>query len=408
MKRTLAFCLLLPCLSLCSGAVFAAPPPSSSAQAADDAALRQRMAALQTRMTALASQMAALSAKVGDEANASALRYFGDTRRGMLGIAVSPGAKGLRVAAVTPAGPAERAGLQAGDTITAVNGKPVGAFDVDSEIALRHAEAGKPIALSVDRDGKLRKVHVTPERLQPDNWEATVRAAELAANQAAASVQTPEFRKQIEQSVDNAMKSADIARTAEIAARQATASVQSPEFRKQIQLSIDDAMKSADAALQGADAAREGAIRAGKHGHSWAVFMSPWWGLNLAPLNPDLGRYFGTDKGVLVLSRSDTQFPELQPGDVITDIAGKSVAQPEDVQRALRGTTEDRRVRIAVRRHGKTLALAMKVPPRWNLLPPPPPPAPPAPPPTPPKAPKAVAPPAPPPPAPPPPPTSAM
>ena len=26
----------------------------------------------------------------------------------------------------------------------------------------------------------------------------------------------------------------------------------------------------------------------------------PWWGLNLAPLNADLGRYFGTEKGVLV------------------------------------------------------------------------------------------------------------
>ena len=402
MKRTLAFCLLLPGLSLCSGAVFAAPPPSSSAQAADDAALQQRMAALQVRMSALASQMATLSAKVGDEANASALRYFGDTRRGMLGIAVSPGAKGLRVAAVTPAGPAERAGLQAGDTITAVNGKPVGAFDVDSEIALRRAEAGKPIELSVDRDGKPRTVHVTPERLQPDNWEATVRAAELAANQAAAAVQTPEFRKQIRQSVDNAMKSADIARTAELAARQAAASVQTPEFRKQIQQSIDDAMKSADAALRGADAAREAAIKSGKDGHRWFAFMSPWWGLNLAPLNPDLGRYFGTDKGVLVLSRSDKQFPELQPGDVITDVAGKSVAQPEDVQRALRGAADDKRVRIAVRRHGKALSLAMKVPPRWNLLPPPPPPAPPAPPtppPTPPKPPKIAPPPAPPPPA---------
>src|SRR5690348_6530949 len=126
------------------------------------------------------------------------------------------------------------------------------------------------------------------------------------------------------------------------------------------------------------------------------LFRSPWWGLNLTPLNPDLGRYFGTDKGVLVLSRSDEQFPELQPGDVITGIGGKPVAQPEDVQRALRGAAGEQQVRMAVRRHGKTLALNMKVPPRWNLLPPAPPPAPP--PPVPPNAPKVAAPPAPPPP----------
>jgi hypothetical protein len=81
---------------------------------------------------------------------------------------------------------------------------------------------------------------------------------------------------------------------------------------------------------------------------------------------------------------------------VITGIGGKPVAQPEDVQRALRGATGEQQVRMAVRRHGKTLALNMKVPPRWNLLPPPPP-APP-PPPVPPKAPKVAAPPAPPPP----------
>lgn len=391
MKRSIALCLMLPGLMLpCSGALLAAPPASPSAAEADSdrqQAVRQQMAALQARMNALASRMAALSAKMGDEANASTLHYFADSRRGMLGMAISPEDHGLHVSAVTPGGPAERAGLRTGDVITTVDGKPVGSFDASSEAALRTAEVGKSIRLGVERAGKRLHVDVTPERMQAGDWQATVRAAELAANQAVASVQSPEFRKRLQQSIDDA-----------------TASVQSPEFRRHIQQSIDDAMKSASAAIdsaaiarESASAARAAAIEAGGQSHHWAVFMSPWWGLNLAPLNADLGRYFGTDRGVLVLSRDDKQFPELQPGDVITDVGGKSVAQPEDVQRALRGAGDDKRVQVALRRHGKNLALAMKVPPRWNLLPPPPPPPPPVPP-APPKAPKVAAPPAPPPP----------
>jgi S1-C subfamily serine protease len=361
MKRTLAFCLLLPL----SGAVFAAPPPSPSAQAADDAALQQRMAALQARMSELAGQMAALSAKIGDEANATALRYLTDSRRGMLGIATQHGKDGTKVVAVTPGSPAERAGVEVGDVITGVTARSLAVSGKTPADSLEGLRVGEPVELTVRRNGRILHLKATPERLSGDDWRTTMRAAELAAHQATAEVQSPEFRERIQQSINDAMKSASAA------------------------------LDSAAVARESAAAAREAAIEARKDGHHWFVFMSPWWGLNLAPLNPDLGNYFGTDKGVLVLSRNDKQFPELQPGDVITSVGGKAVVQPEDVQRALRGATEDKQVSIALRRHGKPVSLTMKVPPRWNLLPPPPPPAPPAPP-APPKAP-AVAPPAPPP-----------
>ncbi|MBN8735355.1 MAG: PDZ domain-containing protein [Xanthomonadales bacterium] len=365
MKRTLAFCIL----SSLSGAVLAVPPASTPAPAAEtDAALQQQMAALQARMNALASRMAALSAKAGDEANASALRYLSDSRRGLFGMAVSPDGDALRVNAVTPGGPAERAGLAAGDAITAIDGKPLAR---NAASVLAELPPGKPVRLDVARDGKTRQVEVTPERFQANDWQDIARAAERAANEATAEVRSPEFQRQIQQSIDDAMKSAS------------------------------DALASAGVARENARAAREAAIEAGRQGHAWTINMSPWWGLNLAPLNPDLGRYFGTDKGALVLSRNDGQFPELHPGDVLVEIDGKSVAQPEDVQRALRAAAVDQRVPVILRRHGKTLTLAMKVPAKWNLVPPPPP-APPPPPPEPPKPPKLAAPLPPPPPAPPP------
>ncbi|HEX5960994.1 MAG TPA: PDZ domain-containing protein [Rhodanobacteraceae bacterium] len=341
MKRTLAFCLLL---SL-PAAALAAPPASSAAQADTDAAIQQQMASLQSRMSDLASQMAALSARMGDEARASALHYLADSRRGMLGMAVSRGAHGLRVDAVTPGGPAEQAGLEAGDTITAVDGKSVAGSGRGSETPLWHTQVGQPIALTIDHAGKSREVRVTPERPQAGDLQASIRAAELAANQAVASVRSPEFQQHIQQSIDEAMRS--------VAAR--------------------------------------------RHG-AW-IIHAPWFGLNLAPLNPGLGSYFGTDRGVLVLSRDDKQFPDLEPGDVITAAGGKATTQPVDVLRAFRGSAGDQRVQVALRRHGKPRTLTMQVPSQWNVLPPPPP-APPAPP-------VPAAPAAPPPPPAPPPPTSA-
>jgi S1-C subfamily serine protease len=346
MKRTLALCLLLAL----SDAAMAATPPPAATQAPADAAIQQQMAELQTRMNALADRIATLSLKLGNDASASALRYLADDKRGMLGMAVTPATRGLQVGAVTPGGPAERAGLQAGDTITAVDGQPVGSLDVASEAALREARAGKPIELTVDREGMSHMIRVTPERMQPQDWQATVRAAQEAA-------------------------------------RQATASVQSPEFRRQLQHSIDAAMKSAADAIKDASVASAAAVRAGRDSRAWGAILSPWWGLNLAPLNPGLGSYFGTDRGVLVLSRDDRRFPGLQAGDVITAVDRASVMQPEDVLRNLRGSKGDRRVRMTIHRHGKTVMVAMQAPPPWNLVPPPPPPwnlVPPPPPPAPP------------------------
>ena len=47
-----------------------------------------------------------------------------------------------------------------------------------------------------------------------------------------------------------------------------------------------------------------------------------WQGLNLSSIDTSLGRYFGTDKGVLVVS-SDDDLKGLQSGDVIQRVAGK-------------------------------------------------------------------------------------
>ncbi len=67
-------------------------------------------------------------------------------------------------------------------------------------------------------------------------------------------------------------------------------------------------------------------------------FAFPWagsaWGeLELVELNEGLGRYFGTDKGLLVVNAPESDAFELQDGDVIHSIDGR---EPKDVRHAMR------------------------------------------------------------------------
>ncbi len=67
-------------------------------------------------------------------------------------------------------------------------------------------------------------------------------------------------------------------------------------------------------------------------------FGFPWAGtglgeLELVELNKGLGRYFGTDSGLLVISAPKSDAFELQDGDVIQSIDGR---EPTDVRHAMR------------------------------------------------------------------------
>ena len=60
---------------------------------------------------------------------------------------------------------------------------------------------------------------------------------------------------------------------------------------------------------------------------------SAWGSMELVELNAGLGRYFGTDTGLLVVSAPDLDGLDLQDGDVIQSIDGR---EPTDVRHAMR------------------------------------------------------------------------
>lgn len=74
--------------------------------------------------------------------------------------------RGVRVALLRPDGPAARAGLQPGDRLVAIAGRPTDELANPSDY-LRARSPGMPTAVIVERDGALHELSLTPQRLPP-------------------------------------------------------------------------------------------------------------------------------------------------------------------------------------------------------------------------------------------------
>jgi S1-C subfamily serine protease len=108
----------------------------------------------------------------------SALMREGRVRRAYLGVVVSPSpvappwrdrlgrATGLRVASVVAGGPADRAGLRAGDLLLSVGRSSV-ATAQDLQRLMFSEAIGKPMPITVMRNGALVDVIATPTELVP-------------------------------------------------------------------------------------------------------------------------------------------------------------------------------------------------------------------------------------------------
>src|SRR5438874_4613611 len=91
-------------------------------------------------------------------------------------------------------------------------------------------------------------------------------------------------------------------------------------------------------------------------------FGEPWGDLELVSLNPDLGEYFGTKDGILVVKApADSTLP-LKGGDVILAIGGRKPTRPPHAHRILRSCAAGESVSIDILRKQKRMSLTWKVP----------------------------------------------
>jgi S1-C subfamily serine protease len=193
----------------------------------------------------------------------------------VLGINISTGTEdggpveGVPIVGVSPGGPAERAGLRAGDVIVLVGDQ--------SLTAASAAEASATLVNFMDTVAPDDRISVTYLR-DGRAGTATVVAAEIDP-----SVMQPgfPFRQSLEQLGD-----------------EIEAQVVRPFVRQW----------------------RGGVFR----------------GMELVDLTPDLGRYFGTEQGILVVRAPEGDGIPLRDGDVIVKIGGRTVQSPAHTMRILR------------------------------------------------------------------------
>lgn len=354
---------VLAALSLAIAMATAFPAAAQDMPAAPTAAERKALDEARRKLDEATKAYAELAAKHGTQSL---------LRKPVIGVVLAPDTtSGVRVVAVTPGGAADDAGLKSGDRLVAIDGATISAATPEARVEraraaiAKHDEKSK-VQLRYIRDGKEKTVVVTPkagDRLMfigdVGRYERVIaqqhrEAARQAAEQTRAAI--PAARR----------AEREARRAAEEAARVAAIA---PEVRREIiRLTPDGDFPVL------ADALR-------------------WNGLNLATVDADLGKYFGTDKGVLVLS-TGPELDGLKAGDVIRSVAGEDVDSPREVMEALRGRKAGSKVDVGYLRDRKTGTALVTVPEpmRFHI---PAPPAPPAPPP-PPAAPHAAPPPAPP------------
>lgn len=219
-------------------------------------------------------------------------------RRARLGVNVDLQAEaadtiGARIEGVTPGGPADKAGLRAGDIITRLNGQPL----YSAETAARNVRQSMP----------------------------GLRLIELAARLEPNDTVTVEYRRGNDR------------RTARLV------TAEDPNhfvFRSDSGMFTYERMLPA---VRGGMAATE----------PFALWMlnSPLGRLELAPMNDDLGQYFGVTEGVLVIDAPKDSELKLRGGDVVLSVDGRAPTGPQHLLRILRSYEPGESIRLEIQRN---------------------------------------------------------
>lgn len=257
---------------------------------------------------------------------------------------------GIKVLGVSPDGPAERAGVEAGDVIVALGGRVLSAVEESGNtrkglnIALKDIKADQPVIVSVERGSDTLDLKVVPEVREPLSWQSIVRfpSAPLAVGDVDEVVM---IERIVVPQIDTAALAGQIAKMRiEIEERRVFIESRgdAPQLEHHYEFRFGDLSDMGDFALHDTNA--------------W-FGMPLASGLRLAEIDPALGEYFKTDRGVLVLKAKEGNALLLQSGDVILSLHGTEVNSPAEFMRALRGFEPGDELVIDIKRNRKSKTL---------------------------------------------------
>lgn len=290
---------------------------TASAQQMTDQQRRE----LEQQLRQLQQQVRDIQRKLGQEPSRfrmmvppEAMAFTLGSERPRLGVVVSTEASpatdsiGATLQAVTPDGPADDAGLRAGDVILRFNGERLVASgdrtpgDRLLELA-RNVKEGDSVRVQYRRGKETKSAVIVPRKLSDFGY--------------AYSFTLP----------DSAMKRAEI----------------------EIQRAQEPLLRLQEGRLGGV-------LTVG--------FGDRWSEMELTTLNADLGSYFGTTEGLLVVRAPRDSLLGLKSGDVILRIGGRVPTSPSHAMRIFRSYEPGDQIRIDIMRDKKKMELTATVPER--------------------------------------------
>ena len=265
--------------------------------------------------------------------------------------------RGVQIIGISPDGPAERAGLQQGDTLVSIRGVELAGGDGGREAVfevMSEANDGEELAVVVERDGESWEYVVTAETREPRGWQSVIRIPEVEVVEDISGTEPVIVERIVVPDIDEA---ALAERVAELSAR--------------VSAEVSDRMDGAELRIVTTDGENiqhfefEGFSDLGGHAMREANI---WFGLphahglELATINEDLGEYFKTDRGVLIISAKEDNAYQLKSGDVILGIGSAAVNSPSDLMRALRDAQPGEEIELKIKRNRRDDNLKVVMP----------------------------------------------
>lgn len=279
--------------------------PATGAIAQDEVAEReqveQELERTRAEIRRLSERLGELSAQLVE----APLRHMVTKRivksdRAMIGATIQSDtdSRGVKVLAVTPDGPADKAGLRAGDIIVGVDGLGLTGGDGMSASRLTDhlatLDVGEAVTVEIERDGQTLTRTLTTEALGD------------AHSGFAFAFDDEDFE-----------------------------------------------MSLGDGGLP---------LMLGGGGFDFLLRGGPWADMELVELTPRLGDYFGVAEGLLVVRAPKDDSLALMDGDVIVKFAGRAVGDRRDLLRALAERRAGESVDFQIVRQRESMSLTARVP----------------------------------------------
>jgi len=241
-------------------------------------------------------------------------------RRPRLGVTVNLRAGdtdsiGALVQSVTPGGPAAKAGVRTGDIITRLDGT---VLVTRGERASADGEQSPPGLRLVELAARLKPNDTVSVELRRGKDRRTVRVITEGdtGNEFAYNYSTP-GGMMWKQGAGDSMEA--------LLRRMPESKMRSPYYLGELGPAGESRMR--------------------------VFFDSPLGDLELAPVNEDLGSYFGTSDGVLVINVPKDSKLNLKSGDVILSVDGRKPSSPPHLMRILESYDKNESFRIEVMRN---------------------------------------------------------